>query len=248
MLARTTGSSSPPGHGTCRPPGGTSSPAAGRLVVPLRITSGTTRVIAFDRDGDHLASRSMVICGFLAMRGIGAQPEAAVTLTGGVTLLPGDGPTAPPEAVARAFTGPAIRYWSGIVVRPGQPFAELDLWLATTSRRFCRIAALPEAVEADVATPAFRWGGAAITSEAGSIAYLTIRPAEPADDGPAFELGARAHGSGRDDLAAALLEQVSRWDKEYRGRSPRIEAHRKPSQAAATTIINKPHTTLAVSW
>jgi protein-L-isoaspartate(D-aspartate) O-methyltransferase len=116
------------------------------------------------------------------------------------------------------------------------------------SHRFCRVAAQPEAVEADVADPAFRWGGAAITSEDGSLAYLTIRSAQPAGNGPALELGVRAHGPGSDDLAAALLEQVSRWDKEYRGLSPRIEARRKPAQVAATTVIDKPHTLLTVIW
>src|SRR4051794_20264637 len=42
---------------------------SGRLVVPLRIISGTSRAIAFDRHDDgHLVSRSMTTCGFLAMR------------------------------------------------------------------------------------------------------------------------------------------------------------------------------------
>jgi protein-L-isoaspartate(D-aspartate) O-methyltransferase len=221
---------------------------AGRLVVPLRITGGTTRVIAFDRDGGHLVSRSMATCGFLAMRGISAHPEPAVVLADGVTLLPGDGPAASPASLVRALATPAIRSWSGILVRAGRQFADLDLYLAATSHGFCRIAAQPEAVAADVAAPAFRRGGAAMAGEAGSFAYLTKRPASPAEDGLVFELGVRSHGPGRHDLAAALLEQISQWDRKYRDLPPSIEAHRKPAQVTATTVIDKPHTLLAVIW
>jgi protein-L-isoaspartate(D-aspartate) O-methyltransferase len=161
-------------------------------------------------------------------------------------LRPGDDPTAPPAALA--LTLPAARSWSGILVRPGRTFSDLDLWLATTSPGFCRIAAQPEAVDTDIATPAFRWGGAAIASEAGSFAYLTTRPAPATGDDPALELGVRAHGPGCDDLAASLLEQLSRWDRDHRDSALRIEAHRKPAHVTATTVIDKPHTLLAVIW
>ncbi|MGH8917172.1 MAG: methyltransferase, FxLD system, partial [Actinomycetes bacterium] len=223
---------------------------AGRLVVPLRIIGGTSRSLAFDRHDDHLVSRSMATCGFLAMRGIGAQPEPAIALADGVKLLLGDGCTAPQEALARALTQPAARSWSGIVIRSGRPFTDLDLWLATTSQGFCRIIAYPEAVDTDLATPAFRWAGAAVTNETDSFAYLTIRPAEPAElgDGPVFELGGRAHGPHRDDLTTSLLEQIQHWDNEYRDTTPRIAAHLKPSQVTAMTVIDKPHTLLAVTW
>ncbi|MEV6984659.1 methyltransferase, FxLD system [Sphaerisporangium sp. NPDC051017] len=221
---------------------------AGRLAVPLRIIGATTRSIAFDRHDDHLVSRSMVTCGFLAMRGIGARPEPSVTLTEGVTLLLGDGSTAPPNALAHALTQAATRTWSGISIRSGRPFQDLDLWLATTSRGFCRIVAQPEAVGTDLATPAFRWGGAAVTNETDSFAYLTIRPSEPADDGPVFELGVRAHGPRRHDLTTTLLEQFGHWDTKHRDTTPRIEAHLKPSQVTATTVIDKPHTLLTVTW
>jgi protein-L-isoaspartate(D-aspartate) O-methyltransferase len=214
----------------------------------LRIIGGTTRSIAFDRHHDHLVSRSMVTCGFIAMRGIGAQPEPAVVLTGGVTLLLGDGRTAPPDALTHALTQPAIRSWTGIVIRSGRPFQDLDLWLATASDGFCRIVAQPEAVETDLATPAFRWGGAAVTNETDSFAYLTIRPSEPADDDPAFEVGVRAHGPHRDNLMTSLLDQIRRWDTEHRDTTPRIDAHLKPSHVTATTVIDKPHTLLTVTW
>ncbi|MGH3694163.1 MAG: methyltransferase, FxLD system [Pseudonocardiaceae bacterium] len=221
---------------------------AGRLVVPLRIIGGTSRSIAFDRRDDHLVSRSMATYGFLAMRGIGARSEPAVVLADTVSLLLGDGRTAPPEALSRSLAQPSTRSWSGISIRSGQPFQDLDLWLATTSPGFCRIVVQPEAVAADLATPAFRWGGAAVTNETDSFAYLTIRPAEPADGGPTFELGVRAHGPHRDQLTASLLKQIRRWDTEHRDTTPRIDAYLKPAQVTVATVIDKPHTVLAVTW
>ncbi|KAA9379638.1 methyltransferase, FxLD system [Microbispora cellulosiformans] len=239
----------------------------GRLVVPLRIIGGTTRSVAFDRDGgDHLVSQSMMTCGFLAMRGIGAQPEPSLTLGDGVQLLLGDGRTAPPGPLAHALTQPALRTWTGITIRSGAPFQDLDLWLATTGSGFCRIIAQPDAVASDLAEPAFRWGGAAVTNESDSFAYLTIRPAEPADDtGTRYELGVRAHGPHRDDLAAALTEQIHRWDSDHRATTPRIDAylkpiHRGPGQVESRRIeshqigsdtaaaIDKPHVLLTVTW
>jgi protein-L-isoaspartate(D-aspartate) O-methyltransferase len=216
--------------------------------VPLRITGRTTRTIAFDRHDDHLVSRSMLTWGFLAMRGIDAQPEPAVVLADGVTLLLGDGHTTPPQSLAHALTQPVTRSWSGISIRSGRPFQDLDLWLTTTCHGFCRIVAQPQAVETDLATPAFRWGGAAVTDETDSLAYLTIRPGEPAGDDSVFELGIRAHGPHRDDLTALLLEQIQRWDKEHRETTPRIAAYLKPSQATGETVIEKPHTVLTVTW
>jgi protein-L-isoaspartate(D-aspartate) O-methyltransferase len=222
---------------------------AGRLVVPLRITGGTTRSIAFDRHDGHLVSQSMTTCGFLAMRGICSQPEPAIPLADGVQLLLGDGRTAPPKQLARALTQPAARTWTGVTIRSGQPFQDLDLWLATASRGFCRIIAQPHAIEADLATPAFRWGGSAVTNETDSFAYLTIRPADPASrEGTLLELGVRAHGPRCHDLTAALTEQILHWDKGLRETTPRIEARLRPAQTTATTVIDKPCTLLAVTW
>jgi len=221
----------------------------GRLVVPLRVTGGTTRSIAFGRRDGHLVSQSMIPCGFLAMRGICSHPEPTVPLADGVQLLLGDGRTAPPERLARALTKPAARTWIPVTIRSGQPLHDLDLWLATTSRGFCRIIAQPSAVETDLATPAFRWNGAAVTNGTDSFAYLTIRPVDQAGrDETCYQLGVRAHGPRRGDLTAALTEQILRWDKGHRAATPRIEARLKPAQITAGMVIDKPCTLLAVTW
>jgi protein-L-isoaspartate(D-aspartate) O-methyltransferase len=229
--------------------------AAGRLVVPLEITGGTSRAIAFDRDDGHLTSRSMFSCGFLAMRGTVAQPRPALTLAEGVRLLPGEDRTALPEALAGALMAPSTSTWSGVSLPPGQPFQNLDLWLATTTPGFCRIVAAPDAVAAGLATPAFRFGGAAITSGTDSLAYLTIRTvghtrAAASDGRPVLEPGVRAHGPKADDLTAILLEQIQWWDQEHRQISPRIDAYLRPARPAVTpmTVIDRPDTVLTVSW
>jgi len=53
----------------------------GRLVVPLRMR-GLTRSLALDRDGDHLVSRSAMICGFVKMQGAGTHQERVLPLRG----------------------------------------------------------------------------------------------------------------------------------------------------------------------
>ena len=72
-----TGSSSPSVPGISRPRSGTQLAPGGRLVVPLR-WRGQTRSIAFVRDGDHLVSDSVELCGFVPMIG----HEHAGELTG----------------------------------------------------------------------------------------------------------------------------------------------------------------------
>ena len=227
---------------------------AGRIVVPLEITGTTSRAIAFDRHDGHLTSRSMASCGFIALRGSGAQPAPPLTLAEGVRLLPGES-TVLPEALAEALTAPSTSTWSGVSLRPGQPFQNLDLWLATTRPGFCRIAATPDAVATGLATPAYRFGGAAITNGTDSFAYLTTRPAEhtPATalaGRTVLEPGVRAHGPHADALTATLLEQIQRWDKEHRDTSPRIDAYLKPARPPATamTVIDKPESVLTVTW
>jgi protein-L-isoaspartate(D-aspartate) O-methyltransferase len=228
---------------------------AGRLVVPLRITHGTSRAIAFKRHDGHLTSQSMITCGFLAMQGIGARSEPTLSLAEGVSLLPGEGSAATTRPLANALSGSLACAWSGVSLQSGQPFQDLDLWLATTTPGFCRIVAQPAAVAAGLATPAFRWGGAAVTNDTDSLAYLTTRPAEPAQAGtsngrPRLELGARSHGPHGDDLTTTLLEQIKHWDKAHRDTIPRIDAYLKPARpaTATATVIDKPSTVLAVTW
>lgn len=60
----------------------------GTITVPLRIR-GLTRSITFGREGGHLVSRSVRVCGFVPMRGAGEHlAERANALRG--HLIPGD--------------------------------------------------------------------------------------------------------------------------------------------------------------
>ena len=61
----------------------------GRLVVPLTVC-GTTRSIAFDRDGDGLLSRSYGLAHFVPMQGEGAAEERKAMLRDGVALQTDD--------------------------------------------------------------------------------------------------------------------------------------------------------------
>jgi protein-L-isoaspartate(D-aspartate) O-methyltransferase len=76
----------------------------GVLVVPLWLRAGTEAVVAFERRGDRLVSRSVDPCGFMRLRGPHAGPERYVPIGDWLAILetptvqgdqdpPGEGPT-----------------------------------------------------------------------------------------------------------------------------------------------------------
>ncbi|MBU8861891.1 hypothetical protein KSK32_32505 [Micromonospora sp. WMMB482] len=61
------------------------------------------------------------------------------------------------------------------------------------------------------------------TVEGPSLAYLTLRPAEPVDGQKRYEIGLIGHGPDGIALADITAEEAARWDREYRSRSVRFE-------------------------
>lgn len=85
----------------------------GRLVTPLTVC-GTTRSVAFERDGEDLVSLSYKLCHFVPMQGDGAAPDRKVMLREGVALQT-DNEQVPMDAKAlgRALEGERLEKWSG---------------------------------------------------------------------------------------------------------------------------------------
>ncbi|MGH3907202.1 MAG: IS256 family transposase, partial [Pseudonocardiaceae bacterium] len=80
----------------------------GLLLVPLRMR-GLTRTVALERDGAILRSRSVEVCGFIPMRGVGAVAEQNVRVggrEGDLLLRIDDGQPIDAEAVAGALDHP----------------------------------------------------------------------------------------------------------------------------------------------
>jgi protein-L-isoaspartate(D-aspartate) O-methyltransferase len=225
----------------------------GTLVVPLRMNS-VTRSLAFRRRGDHLASMTAEVCGFVPMQGTSARPERAFHLPdpagGQVTLRFDEAAPAEPDALAGALDGPQVALWSGVRIGAMASFADLHLWLAGFLPGFCRVAASGDtglaALEAGQ-----RWFPFGCTVGGSLACQVTRKLDQPGD--PVFEFGAMARGPNAREAAAALIGQVRAWDQHGRD-VPGDSFAFWPADAAIlplpgqTALFRKAHGTATISW
>lgn len=219
----------------------------GVLVLPL-IMNGVTRTIGFRRDGDHLASTSAEVAGFVPMQGAGSHADQVLELTdttGGKVKLSLDS-GAPPDLIQLngVLNADTAEFWSGVTVSHGTSFADLHLWLAWHLDGFCRLSA----DEGSALAAQKRWLPFAVVREAG-LAYLVLRDAL---QGAGAEFGARAYGRDGQVAAAALIEQIQAWDRAGRGVPPTFAywpagSHRSQIPADAT-VMTKTHGAVTISW
>ncbi|MGW0708185.1 methyltransferase, FxLD system [Streptomyces sp. NPDC002643] len=184
----------------------------GRLVVPLTI-HGTTRSIAFDRDGEGLLSHSYRLAHFVPMRGEGAATEERkVLLRDGVAVKTDEEQVRfVPEALNEALDTPRLTRWSGAAYDLPD---ELDLYLTLRLPSVARLHASKEVVESGLLEPSARLGVAALVGK-DSIAYRTRRVNEDTDG---FESGVVAHGPQAEALADQYADLLRRWAHNHRRR------------------------------
>ncbi|MEV0453649.1 methyltransferase, FxLD system [Catellatospora methionotrophica] len=196
----------------------------GRMIVPLRLhESGLTRCLAFNRTtADHLTSTTKpLVCGFVPMRGLDEHDDHHVILYGDLAIRVDSADNPDRSALATAMDHPRQEFWTGIQVGDHDPIGHLDLWLLThTDKAFGRLSIGPDAKAAQLATPAYRWAGAAIY-DGGSIAYIAFR----ATGQDVEELGVIAHGPNSDTVAAAAITLLRQWDDAGRPDTPTVDVH-----------------------
>ncbi|MFF4988531.1 methyltransferase, FxLD system [Streptosporangium saharense] len=221
----------------------------GRIVIPLRLHgSGLTRSIAFDRHPSGVLTGSHTrVCGFVPMRGTSDDAQATVTvqLADDVAFNVDAHDAADGEALAQALNHPAHERWTGIYISDYDLVDHLDLWLATNTDAFGRLAVGSAARKSGLIDPALRWAGAALY-EGGTIAYLALRQHGPISE----ELGVTAHGPDSERLAAHLTELLHQWNR-TRPAQPIITAYPAgtPDGRLAPGIrIERPDTRLTISW
>jgi protein-L-isoaspartate(D-aspartate) O-methyltransferase len=222
----------------------------GRIVVPVRMR-GLTRSVVFERDGGQLVSRSVEVCGFVAMQGAGEHDERLVLLFGKeVGLRFDDEPPHDVELLNGVLASPRTEVWSGVTVGNTEPFDTLQVWLATTVPGFCWLAVDPE-LDTGIVKPANRMASPAVVDGA-TFAYLTTRKAPSEPGTSVYEFGVHGHGPDADKVAARFNEQVQVWDRSYRGgKGPRIRATpvgAPDEPQPGGSVIRKKHVTLTVSW
>ena len=228
----------------------------GRVVVPL-LLHGMTRSIAFDREDDHLVSRSTQLCGFVKMQGTGSHAEEGLALNDGDLVVDADDLRAIPDAarIEAHLRTPRAERWSGIRVWRWEPWDTLPLWLATAFPGYCQLTVVvpgapavpgpPGAPGTEPLEPALAVATPAVATATG-FAHLIARPSP---DGR-IELGAHAFGPDADALAAELAAGIIAWNDDQRlGPGPVITAW--PIDAPvpqADLLVARKHVRLAVNW
>lgn len=212
----------------------------GLLLVPLRMR-GLTRTVALERDGAILRSRSIEVCGFIPMRGVGAVAEQNVWVggrDGDLLLRIDDGQPIDAEAIGAALDHPGTVVWTGV------PFVMpeiLDFWLAGMDG-FCRVLVSRDAVaNGRLVAPMFFWGSMGVY-DGGSVAYLTT-------NADTSELGVCAYGPDGRALANRVAERIREWDSVGGPRMEvRVEVHPidAPSSSDGSLVIDKKNSRVVV--
>lgn len=224
----------------------------GRLVLPLSLR-GMQRSVAFERSGDHLASVSIVNCGFMPLRGALADPEPARPLGDqtGLFLKLGDERTVDAAALCAALGQPGQRVPLGVSVTPADVMGGLGLWLAMLDADVGQLSAFGAAADRSVVPALVRVPGMSLTTvlvgDSGLAALA--RPDEDSDSGST--LAAQSFGPA-DDLARRLAAHVRAWDRQGRPSTAELRIRAYPRDAmtddTASMVIDKRHTRLLIDW
>jgi protein-L-isoaspartate(D-aspartate) O-methyltransferase len=220
----------------------------GRMVVPLRMR-GVTRSLALERDGDHLVSRSAMVCGFVKMQGTGAHNEQMLLLRGeDIALRFDDGGLEDPHVLDGVLATDRAEVWSGVRYGRKESFDTLQFWLATSMPGFCLLAVKKGcgSVLADE-EHGNRWVNLAAV-DGDSFAYLVWRPI----DDEVLEFGTHAFGPHAPAVAEALAEQVQVWHRDHLG-GPGPQFAIWPKNASLESlpselVIDKRHSRVTISW
>ena len=92
----------------------------------------------------------------------------------------------------------------------------------------------------------------ATTAADGSLAYLTIRPAEPdPDGGRRYEVGVIGHGASGQELAEHIGNEITDWDQGFRSRTVRFgipDTPPLPDEDAGRLVLDRPNNPMIVTW
>jgi protein-L-isoaspartate(D-aspartate) O-methyltransferase len=222
----------------------------GRLVVPLR-TKGLNRSWILEHADGYLVGRDPQSCGFVPMQGVGAhRGRSTIPLHGyEVRLCPSAGQQVDTAALGEVLSTPRAQVWSGVTIRKGEDFNNLDLWLARLPG-FCLLSATQDAVDRGLVSPTWHVAIPALV-EGRSLAYRAKLRRVDGDE-TARELGAYAHGPDAAEAADRFAEQIRIWDRDHRhGPGPLLTvhpAHTPDAELPTGLVIDQRHTRSVISW
>ncbi len=227
----------------------------GRLVLPLSLR-GAQRSVAFERAGDHLASVSIVGCGFMPLRGTLARPGSVCQLgeEPGLLLKPGDGREVDTAALYAALRQPGEAVTTGVSVTPAEVMSGLCLWLALHEPDVGHLSALGAAVDRGLAPAVVSFPGMALTTVLlGKLGLAALVRADAADvPADRFDLRVQPFGPENGDLARRLTTHVRAWQAAGRPSTTalRMRAYLRTSadDNGNPIVIDTEHARLLLDW
>jgi protein-L-isoaspartate(D-aspartate) O-methyltransferase len=217
----------------------------GRMVVPLR-WRGTTRAVAFTRDGDLLRSDWIALCGFVPMLGQDAEHHGHLDPDGHVTLCWDRDQPVDLTMLSEALGQPKTTLWSRATVGPQESFEGVWLRLSSAEPGTCRITANQAAVAAGLCTPGIPKCSPVIL-DASSFAYFAMEPVDA--ERRHWRLGAIGHGPHGRHLAERFCDQITAWDND-RTAQPTILGYPADTTELPpdAVVIDKPGIRLTVTF
>ncbi|MDH6111431.1 protein-L-isoaspartate(D-aspartate) O-methyltransferase [Kitasatospora sp. MAP12-15] len=218
--------------------------ADGVLVVPMRVR-GLGRLVSLTPAGDgHWSGGGWLPCGFVRMRGEGANATETIELAPGVRLRVDGIQQLEHGALSEALTGERIECWTGVVVGGSEKTRPVvDLWLATALDNYGRLLTDQQALATVLP------GGTPVTWTSTSLAYVTMRPVAGQSD--RYEYGVVLHGPDR-SLADEVVGRMKEWDSEYRGGAgPVLHVYAEgtdPAAVAPGRVLDRPGPPMVLAW
>lgn len=220
----------------------------GLLVAPLQV-HGLMRTVALVRDGERLVSESTHQFGFVPMQGAGAHDATVLRLRDGMVRL--EFAERAPQDLASlegVLDHAPLVVDSGAGLRLGEPWAGMQMWLATTMPGFCRIFLDFKANETSAAPLGGLYTGMAAV-DGPNLAYVASKDL---GDGE-LALQVHAYGPAPRPLADCMAEQLRVWDRDHRdGPGPRylIYPAGTPDEELpqADLVVDKRHSRVLLSW
>ncbi|RSM80870.1 methyltransferase, FxLD system [Kibdelosporangium aridum] len=233
----------------------------GRLVAPVRLRGCASRSIVFECDKSGWSSLGSEMAVFMPLRGLGDDARRVLDLTG-TGLTAGDvtlqthkdnNHATNPDTLAGVFDTASHEVWTGVHFVPMESFEWLDLWLAChLPNPLMRMEVAPTAKDSGLVRPMFPTVAMATSTADGSLAYLTIRPAEPAPDGGRrYEVGVIGHGCGGQELAEQVATEIATWDQGFRSRTVRFaipDTTPQPDTDPGRVELDRPTMPMTVTW
>jgi protein-L-isoaspartate(D-aspartate) O-methyltransferase len=227
----------------------------GLLLVPLSLR-GVHQSVAFERADEHLASVSVVCCGFVPLTGQLAGPDPVRQLgeTPGILLSLDDDRHLDVAALHAALSLPGQARPSGVTISESDLFAGLGLWLALHDADVGQLTAVGPAAERNL-IPAVITDIPGMTSTTVLVGEKSlaavVRPAGM-HRAPAFEARVCGYGPDGDGLAERLAASIRAWDSAGRPASSALriracQAGDGRGEHAAFTIA-MPYTRFLLDW